>query len=373
VPSSAASAGLRSVRDDTESVATVALEFLPSVQLTTPVEFYGQMGLGKTTLLRHLAHHPVAAVFPDGVIFLSARHQSVEDLLQCLFDAFYESDVPFKPSDAQVRHALQDKQALIILDDVDLAWYEVEVLMDAAPACAFLLASLERCLWREGQAVELRGLPADDALALVERELGHSLSPEERPSAQALCTAVDGHPLHILQAVAVVREGGCSLAEMVQRVQTPSPAEALSAQVLDRLSEPERRVVAALAVLGDAPVQADLLHALTDLPDVMPVVQALEARGLVQAHSPCYSLPGTLGETVRQTWDLTLWAERVLAHLITWTEQRGRAPDQLMEEADAILHVLEWAVGAGRWTEVLRLGRAVEGGLALGRRWSAWG
>ena len=111
-----------------------------ALQSATPVEFHGQAGLGKTTLLRHLAHHPAATSFPDGVVYLSARHQPVDDLLQSLFDAFYESHAPFKPTDAQVQHALQSKQALILLDDLELPRDEVETLMDAAPGCAFLLA-----------------------------------------------------------------------------------------------------------------------------------------------------------------------------------------------------------------------------------------
>jgi hypothetical protein len=88
--------------------------------------------LGKTVLLRHLAHHSATASFPDGVVYLSARCQPVEDLLPSLFDAFYESysprsgvgpygTAPFKPTDAQLRHALQSTRAFIILDDVELA------------------------------------------------------------------------------------------------------------------------------------------------------------------------------------------------------------------------------------------------------------
>lgn len=44
-----------------------------ALQSATPVEFYGQAGLGKTVLLRHLAHHSATASFPDGVFYLSAR------------------------------------------------------------------------------------------------------------------------------------------------------------------------------------------------------------------------------------------------------------------------------------------------------------
>jgi len=153
--------------------------------------------------------------------------------------------------------------------------------MDAAPGCAFLLASPERRLWGEGRTVVLRGLPPDDALALVERELGRPLTPAERSAAQSLCTALDSHPLRILQAAAMAREEGHSLAEVAQQVQAASPAEALTAQVLRSLSEPEHQVLMALAVLNGASLHADHLPALAGLPDAAPALESLLQRGLV--------------------------------------------------------------------------------------------
>jgi hypothetical protein len=337
-----------------------------------PVEFHGPGGIGKTALLRHLAHRSLGAPFPDGVVYLSARRQPLADLLQSLFNAFYESDVPLKPTEAQIRHVLQDKRALVILDDVELARDEVGALRGAAPGCIFLLASSERRLWGEGRAVALRGLPADDGLALIERELGRPLSPEERPAAQALCATLEGHPLRLLQAAALVREEGLTLAEVAGRMQAPAPAEALTAQVLSSLSEPERRVVAALAALGGAPVHAEHVAALASLPDAMPILESLLQRGLVQAHSPRYTLAGGLESDLPQAWDLTAWVERALVHFTTWAETHRAAPDRLLEEADAILQVMEWGAGARRWADVLRLAWAVEGALTLGGRWSAW-
>ena len=44
-------------------------------------------------------------------------------------------------------------------------------------------------------------------------------------------------------------------------------------------------------------------------------------------------------------------------------------PERILEEADAIVRTLERAGKDGRWPELLGLARAVEGALALGRRW----
>jgi len=343
-----------------------------SFQSTTPVAFHGEAGLGKTALLRYLAHHPATVHFPDGVVFLSARGRPLEDLLQSLFEAFYETDVPFKPTETQIRHALQGKQALILLDDVGMARDEVEALLDAAPRCTFALASLERCLWGEGRIVALRGLPPEASVALVERELGRPLSDEERPAAEALCTALKGHPLHILQAVALVREGEKTLSEVVRIAQVPSPTGALAAEVVNPLTESQRRILAALAALGDAPLPADHLAAISGVQDVQSLLQDLVRRGLVQAHSPRYSLTGRMGAYLQRVWDLTPWAERALAHFTSWAESQQPSPGSVAEVAEAILRTLEWATTKGRWPEVLRLGYTVERALALSSRWGAW-
>ncbi|MCY7285400.1 MAG: ATP-binding protein [Cyanobacteria bacterium CAN_BIN43] len=47
------------------------------------VELYGAAGVGKSVLLRHLAHHPISEslkLFPDGVVYFHlARQEPVED------------------------------------------------------------------------------------------------------------------------------------------------------------------------------------------------------------------------------------------------------------------------------------------------------
>jgi hypothetical protein len=306
----------------------------------------------------------------DGVVYLRVRTKPVEDLLQAIFDAFYESDPPFKPTDIQIHRDLRDKQSLFILDDVDLARDDAEALIQAAPRSAFLLASLNRHLWERGQAIALQGLPLDDALLLLERILDQPLTAKERSVAEVLCNALEGHPLHIVQAATAIREQSLSLEEMVR--QASSPGEALTSLILASLTEPERRVLAALAALGEAPLHTEHLAAITGLTNTPVILKRLQQRGLVQAYSPHYSLAGSLGQGVEQMWDLTPWHELVLAYFTAWAEQRRQTPNRLLNEAEPILQILEWAVGAGRWKEVLRLMWAFEGALALGKQWGAW-
>ncbi|MCL1491185.1 MAG: hypothetical protein M1G31_10595 [Pseudanabaena sp. Salubria-1] len=65
----------------------IALEVQPNSQ---PVEFYGVAGIGKSVLLRYLAHDPaIADIFADGIVhYHLANYQSASDLLQTLFETF---------------------------------------------------------------------------------------------------------------------------------------------------------------------------------------------------------------------------------------------------------------------------------------------
>src|ERR671932_1929661 len=288
---------------------------ITTLQASSPTEFHGPSGIGKTELLHHLAYQQFTSGFSDGVVHFSAiRHRPVEDLLLDIFDAFYEREANYKPTPVQVRHALQGKRALVILDDIDLERGEVTELMDAAPSSTFLLASTECCLWRDGQAVGLQGLPSADALALLERELGRPLSTEERPAAEALCAVLKGHPLHLLQLIALVKEEGRSLLDQPVQLHGSNPAEALREQALAACSEQEQRTLAVLAIIRGATLGEQHVSALTGIEDIGPVLDSLKRRKLVQSHSPRYTLTGSLDEALQEEWDLGLWNERALEH-----------------------------------------------------------
>ena len=151
--------GLIDRRTETEAA-------LSALDAGLPVEVSGAPGIGKTALLRHLAHHPRTASFTDGIVYLAVRHRTHVDLLQRIFEAFYETDTIGKATDAEIRRALQDKHALILLDDVDLPQDEMERVLDAAPRSAFVAATRDRCLWGEVRGIALTGLPAED-LSLI--------------------------------------------------------------------------------------------------------------------------------------------------------------------------------------------------------------
>ena len=359
--------GLLDRRDETGRVAA-------ALRLAQPIEIDGEPGLGKTSLLRYLAYYAFDTKYPDGVVHLSLRGQSASDVLQALFEAFYESGQPFnvKPTDVQIRYALQDKQALILFDDVDLARDELQTAIDAAPGCAFVLTSPERRLWSEGAALALAGLPLEDALNLIERELGRPLTADERPRAEALCIALEGHPLRLIQAAAIFREEQHASALGLLQLNTSAMANALAARLVASLSEPERRIVAALAALGDASVRAEHLSGMTGLSDVESILDGLVQRALLRAEGSGYRLDAVLIQELQQLSDAHRWSEKALVYFLDWIERHRDQFDRIVSEIDVLNRVLDYATKARHWSEALRLTMALEGALALARRWGAW-
>jgi hypothetical protein len=346
---------------------------LPTLQAQQPVEFYGQDGTGKTALLRHLAHHSqIVPSFPGGIIYLPVHHRHPADLLQLLFDAFHESDLPLKPTETEIRHALQNKQALVLLDDGDFSRNEFDELQNLLPDLTFLLASTEQKVWHRGHALHLQGLPLEHALTLVERELKRSLSNPERTAVEDLHLALDGHPLLLLQAAAMVRERRVSLEEVVQRMQPALPERSLVRQILAPMLKPQRSLLGLLAAFAGVALSADHARAITGIAETDTMLQGLQQQYLIQQTGSYYSINRASAEVLEQELDLSPWMAQALDHFMPWVEQHRMLPQSLLEESEALLHILDWAASAGRWSEVLHLGKILGSALALGRQWGAW-
>lgn len=336
---------------------------LTAVRANLPVEIQGPPGIGKSILLCHLAHTVEAG---DGVIHLSARRQPAADLVQSLFEAFYECDAPFKPSAAQARQLLQGRKAVVLIDSCELEREAAEELLDTAPECAFVLATRERCLQGEdSRAVCLGGLSREDAQTLFERELGRPLKAEEGAAFESLHARLEGHPLRLLQAAAQVREGQ----PVIEAV--PIHADTFR-HTLAPLPNEEKHVLCALAAIGGGPVDAAPLATLAGVPDPSPAVNVLLERKLIQAHSPRYSLTGDLSDVLASTWDLSHWRERALAFFLPWAEAHREDPAALRKEMSVLRHVLDWAAEAGLHDEARRLGRTLDTACTVGGCWGAW-
>ncbi len=344
-------------------------DVVQALERRAPVEISGENGLGKTTLLWAVGNSPAADLqhFPGGVVYHDNQERPEPDLLQSLFALFYQLPQNYKPSPEEIHRGLHPLQALLLLDDVSLTREQLTDLRSQAPNCTFVLATTERALWGEGRSLPLGGLPPAESLALIERELGRPLTPQEQSSAQSLYDALKGNPDRLLKVADSVRRG-----QSFQTIQQSLAHAPITPILLTGLATPEMRVLSVVALGRRAAIPLEHIAPLAGLPDAGPTLQALQQRRLVQAHSPRYSLTGALAQELWRDWDLTPWADRALDYFIQWAEAQIADPRRMFDSLDVILSLLEWAVGKQRWAQVLRLGRAIQAALALALRWGAW-
>jgi hypothetical protein len=328
------------------------------------VNLYGPAGIGKTHVLAHALNLPRAGAKPDGVVYVFGKDHSRGDLLQALFEEFYECTPPFKAGDEQISRDLADKGALIVFDSAELERDDAQQLSFAAPSSHLVISSRERLLF-DDTAVCLEGLPPSDALKLVEQELGRALTDGERAPAERICAALAGHPLAIRQAVA----SGSPLAEVATRLD--GDAARLTDLALEPLSAAEREVIGVLAPFGDAPVGAEHLAALTETADTVAALDALERRGLVESHSPSYSLAANVADGLRERLEAKDALDRALRYFSAWAEEASY--ERQLVEAPALLRLLRVAVDRERLDGAIRLGRAIDAAFAWGRRFGTWG
>lgn len=329
------------------------------------VEFHAPGGMGKTSLLRHLAHN--APDFDDGILYLSALDRPLADLRELLFDGFYESTIPVKLDNRRLTAELYNVNALVILDDLALGRQETQTLLDQMPSSAFLLASTERHLWGEGRAVALTGLAEEDALALFERLLGATLTAEQRERLRTLCHELDGVPLRIVETAALAEEEEDGLERLLAAVPVPPPA----ARLFEALDSAERHALMVLAVIDGGDLDEARLADIVSDGQAPATLAELASRGLVEETAPGrYRLAG--GLALPAGWDLEPWRGRAAAYLGAWAESNRAEPERVRREVPALLVLLRWAKGAGEDNLVLRLTRALDGPLTLSKQWANW-
>lgn len=347
------------------------------------VEIYGEAGFGKTALVRHLAHeNQVVAGFVDGIVYLPAHRQLSADLLQSLYDVFYEASPPFKPSYGQVQQALKERRSLIILNGLTLDKAEMEWLLAALPGCTFVLVSDSRFYWQEGEAIALKGLPFPESVKLIQKELGRALLESEQAAAKSLWTALSGNPLQLRRAAAQAHDADQSLVELTQSLQTTSAqtisGRSLFQKIADRLSPDRRQVLALMSAMGGVLLSAEQVQAMTQLPDAAEILKELTALRLLESAEASphggelagdYRLSADLIENVLPGFDPSAWLGQATEYFTAEVADRGMLS---AKSVDAAMHLVEWTQRTGRWQESVALIRGLDQTLALGGRWERW-
>ncbi len=240
----------------------------------------GPGGIGKTRLaLQTAAAH--AADFADGVFFVplvgvTTTHFLPHAILAAL-------GVPLQPqqaADEQLHSFLQKQEVLLVLDNYEQLLPDVKLLLDllhAAPGVVLLVTSRQRLALQAEWLFALEGLSYPhagkeentDEHAAVElfiqriRQMQRGFIPtaDERQAMRRICQLVEGMPLALELAAALVREQSCAtiVATLEQgRLPAATPLhdrpdrhhsiEAVFAQSWRLLTLAEARVLRALSV-----------------------------------------------------------------------------------------------------------------------------
>jgi hypothetical protein len=333
------------------------------------VNIHGEAGVGKTYVVRDVGSRAGGDAARDGIAYLFARGLSREDLLQQVFDAFYEASPATRPSTAQLVRAMARRRPLLLLDSLELDREDAQALGSELTSSTIVVASTSRVLW-DGRSLHLEGLGDADAEELVVQELGRALTDDERPAVAWLRSAFDGHPLRLRRAAAVARESRRPLA-LPPGAQPSAARRAVLDEAIAQLSGDERLVLAALVQLGGADVDSEQLGRILGA-NVGPELEKLRRLGLAEAHSPRYSAsadvladPGPLAELAPEA------ERRLLSGLHAWLD--GRPPVQeVIRELPALVATVDLARRAGQPDTVIELGRAIDPALALSSRWDQW-
>ena len=322
------------------------------------VNLHGPAGIGKTYVLHRAAQEPGAGSLPDGIAYLFAKNKTDGDLLQELFEAFYECLPPYQAPATEVRADLRERRGLVLVDSLELERDEAQAWLASAPGCRFLVASRERRLW-EGASFTLGGLADADALSVLEAELGRPVAEDERAAAAEICRRTAGNPLLLRQVAARAREADSSL----RPDEAPAPAE---------LSTRERDLLAMLGAIPGASVGEERLAEAAG-GDVAEPARRLERLRFVRSHSPRYSSEGDPDESGLTSEELERGGIALLRAFASWAERERQNFAALLAEADAIVGLVRWGMHHDRDREALRLARAADGAFAWARRFGAWG
>jgi tetratricopeptide (TPR) repeat protein len=343
-------------------------ELLPVDGSPGAVNVFGPAGVGKTHVLVEALNRSECAM-RDGIVYLDGRNRSADDLLHAVFDEFYECRV--RRRDLRIERLLSRQRAVVALEDIELEPNAAQRLMLGVPNCHLLVTSGSRVLF-EGTSVSLTGLAPEYAATIAEQEVGRPLAMQERHAAERIATRLDGHPLRLRQTFSRARDEGRGrpLDELEAEPWLWDVSTAANRRAT--LTPAQLRAARALAVHGDASLSDEHLGAIAG-DEAVAAASELEDRHDATSASPRrHRLIGVLAATLPQE-DLAEETDRALEHFIAWTQAHAGDSDTLLREGDALLALLERAHAAQHWSDVVRLGRAIESAYALGQRWAAWG
>jgi len=347
----------------------------------------GPDGAGKSSLAAALIHDLDLDLFPDGVVFVTGRIQ-YQDLLQALFESFYESSTPVKITPHQAHTYLYNLRALVILDDVGLGPKQIDPILDALGNAAVLIVSPERTAPGRGNAISLKGLPRQQALELFERALKKKPPPSERSIIEQICTLLNNMPLPITCVAAQAAQSQDSLTKLLtdlrERKFWAGPGGDLSIgpsleQIVLSLDEVDRRIMTLIAAFYGPSASPEVLRALTNLSaaDFRERTERLQRLGLLHILAPRSRRKSNqrlaLAPAYRQAVRTWLVDDKTRLEIVNYYTTRLNRGDELPgDELPGLLGAIQDCASNGWLTPLKPLVRAADHGLAWLGWWAEW-
>jgi len=345
----------RPPRDPVELLGREAeLELVDAMlRSASAVVLHGASGVGKTVLLKHVAAN-IRDSWPDGVLYANVGAQQLEDVLQWLFTVFWDTgEVVYAPGSLGVGEYLADVQALVVLDDIDLDSADVERLLGGARGSGFVLGAAQPR--SAGTQCRLGGLDTAAAARLFARVLGRAVSEVQRPDVDAFVARVEGLPGFVVTGAQLVRDGVCTPRDLRDEA-----GVVLARRRLLALPAEQQELLGLLAELAPAPITGDRLAA-----DAEGRFEGLRAAGLVERHSPRYTLTGAIDATAARALP-HMGSPEFLRHLAAEAERVGA------HDAPTVVAALAWGQRDGQDQEVLRAARALAPSMMKAGCTGAW-
>lgn len=340
----------------------------------------GMGGVGKTALAAHLAYR-LRPHFPDGVLW--ARVDRAEPLsILSAFASAYGRDVSsytdVESRSQVVREILADKQALIILDNVQSSDDVKPLLPPSVGRCAVILTTRRQNLAVTSGTHRFTVGPFDrageEAIALFGRFLGDARMQKEVDTLAEIAELLGHLPLAVaIAASRMAYEPGWSAAAFLEHLQQErnrldllsydDQSVRLSARVTyDMLQPEEQALFAALGAFRSEHVNVEALSAMTERPPkaVEAVLRRLYALSLVQiGQGERYRLHPLLHDFARERLRLREDEDAVRGRMVTfyagYVDRRRRNVGALDRELDNLLAAVAAARAQARHHELLAI------------------
>ncbi len=331
------------------------------------VTITGPGGIGKTRLAQELAHQALT-LFPDGVYWIRLTNVKTKAELVAAIREALEVSLNVEGFGLRLARWLEEKQALLILDDVDaihdVAAALVQEILTHTRNTALLVTARQPLRLRWEQRFPLQGLtyptesedeltperaqtyPAVQLFTRWARQLQphFKLKDEDLPHVVRITHITQGHPLALELAAGQMAQTSCkAVADYLQhavldveapyRDQSPQhrSLRALLEQIWQRLSPSMKEALLLLAGF-DAPFNADMAQAIAQVDEA--TLQQLVDHSLIQVLSAPEE-EETLWEIHPITRAFLHEQRRVASHVQSLFRERARP---WLHEQLALLH-----------------------------------